>query len=89
VRGLANTIVNNHFDFSAFRGLSYDQIAAQAVVSDPYFENVGHAYEMTYGNNVLVLAATTGMSRALLKSVRQASPVGQAMRPWPAVQGLG
>ena len=58
VVGLANTIVNNHFDFSAFRSLTYDQTAAKAVVNDPYFESVGHAYQMTYANNVLVLAAT-------------------------------
>jgi hypothetical protein len=58
VAGLANTIVNNHFDFSAFRSLTYDQTAAKAVVNDPYFESVGHAYQMTYANNVLVLAAT-------------------------------
>lgn len=58
IAGLANTIVNNHFDFSAFRGLSYGLEAAKVVVGDPYFEGVGHAYEITYGNNILVLAAT-------------------------------
>ncbi len=58
VAGLANTVANNHFDFSAFRRLTYGQSAVKSVVSDPYFESVGHAYEITYGNNILMLAAT-------------------------------
>jgi hypothetical protein len=39
--GLANTIVNNHFDFEAFRSLTYNQTAAKAAVADPYFDCVG------------------------------------------------
>jgi hypothetical protein len=56
--GLANTIVNNHFDFSAFRGLTFDQPTARVVVESPLFESVGHSHELTYGNNILVLAST-------------------------------
>lgn len=56
--GLANMIVNNHFDFGAFRHLTYNQEAARQAVNDPFFECVGHAHEITYGNNVAVLAST-------------------------------
>src|SRR6516164_69281 len=47
---LANTIVNNHFDFDAFRGLTFNQAAARSAISDPYFECVGHTFTMTYAN---------------------------------------
>jgi len=58
LRGLANTIVNNHFDFDAFRRLTFNQAAARSAIGDPYFECVGHAHEMTYSNNIVVLATT-------------------------------
>jgi hypothetical protein len=54
--GLANAIVNNHFDFSAFRSVTFNQAVARSVVGDPYFDCMGHAHAMTYGNNILVLA---------------------------------
>jgi hypothetical protein len=56
--GLANTIVNNHFDFGAFRNLTFNQTTARATVESPWFESVGHSHEVIYGNNILVLAAT-------------------------------
>jgi hypothetical protein len=55
---LANTVVNNHFDFTAFRLLTYDEKNAKRASEDPYFEAVGHAYQITYANNLLILAAT-------------------------------
>ncbi|MGR4843987.1 hypothetical protein ACIPSK_15440 [Rhizobium sp. LARHSG275] len=58
ISGLANRIVNNHFDFGAFRALTHDANSAKAVVHDPLFESIGHAHQIAYGNNVLVLAAT-------------------------------
>jgi hypothetical protein len=56
--GLANTIINNHFDFGAFRDLTFNQATARAVAQNPLFESVGHSHELAYGNNILVLAAT-------------------------------
>jgi hypothetical protein len=56
--GLTNTIINNHFDFGAFRDLTFNQVTARAAVENPMFESVGHSHEITYGNNILVLAAT-------------------------------
>jgi hypothetical protein len=56
--GLANTIVNNHFDFDAFRSLTFNLTAARSAVADPYFLSVGHVHEITYANNIGVLADT-------------------------------
>lgn len=58
LRGLANIIVNNHFDFSAFRAVTHSERALKTAVEDPYFESVGHAFQMTYAANLVVLAAT-------------------------------
>jgi len=69
--GLANIIVNNHFDFDAFRGFTFNQAAARSAISDPYFECVGHAFEMTYANNILVLAATVDPDFRLLQHPKE------------------
>ena len=58
LQGLANTIVNNSFDISSFRGLTLGPQSARAVIGDPLFECVGHSYEIAYGNNVLLLGGT-------------------------------
>lgn len=55
--GLANIIVNNQFDFDAFRRLTFSQHAREAVVQDPLFESVGHTFGVTYGNVVHLLAS--------------------------------
>ena len=56
--GIANTIVNNHFDLFAFRAFTLGPDAAQEVTQRALFENVGHAFHMTYANTVGLLAAT-------------------------------
>ena len=57
IKGLANIVVNNHFDLSAFSGFSYDLNSAKEIVSDPLFENLGHAMHTTYANNLLAMSA--------------------------------
>lgn len=71
VSGLANRIVNNHFDFGAFRALTHSLNSAKTVVRDPLFESIGHAHEIAYGNNVLVLAATADPDFKVLQHPRE------------------
>lgn len=54
--GIANIVVNNQFDFDAFRRLTFSQRAREAVVQDPLFESVGHTFGVTYGNVIHLLA---------------------------------
>lgn len=56
--GLANIIINNQFDFDAFRRFTYSAQTRQAVVQDIQFESAGHAFHMTYGKVMTLLAAT-------------------------------
>ena len=56
--GIANTIVNNHFDLFAFRAFTLGPDAAQEVAQRALFENVGHAFHMTYAHTVGLLATT-------------------------------
>ena len=55
---LASTVVNNHFDIEFFRTLCLHPDRAGMAVKHPYFECVGHSYEIAYGNMVHILAAT-------------------------------
>lgn len=50
--GLANIIVNNQFDFHAYRMLTFSQATRESVVQDPLFEAMAHAFTITYGNVV-------------------------------------
>jgi hypothetical protein len=95
--GLANTVVNNHFDFDAFRSLTYDQTSAKEAAANPLFECVAHAYHVTYANNILVLAATVDPEfrifqrpkewaahfRALEESKEQGFYYGSPIALWP------
>lgn len=58
VPGLANTIVNNHFDLLAFRAFTLGPEAAKAVSQQVLFEAVGHAFHMTYAHTVNTLGST-------------------------------
>jgi len=42
VKGLANIVVNNHFDLSAFSKFSYNQEFAKGIASSAMFESLGH-----------------------------------------------
>jgi hypothetical protein len=80
VQGLANRIVNNHFDLAAFRNLTLNQSSARAIVQNPFFECVGHSHEMTYGNNLLVLAATVDRDFHVFQHPREWEMPFQALR---------
>jgi len=56
--GLANTIVNNHFDIEFYRLLTHSPAWAQEVIQSPYFECIGHSFAVTYANVLFVLAST-------------------------------
>jgi hypothetical protein len=54
----ANATVNNHFDLLAFRAFTLGPEAAKAVIKRDLFKSVGHAFHMTYGNSLSVLASS-------------------------------
>jgi len=54
--GLANIIINNQFDFDAFRRITFSPGRRRAVAKDPMFECIGHAMRVTYGNVVHLLS---------------------------------
>lgn len=55
--GLVNIIINNHYDVEAFRELTVMPKSAAKIAKNPLFENVGHAYQMAYANNLIVLSS--------------------------------
>ena len=57
--GLVNTIINNHFDMEAFRGLTVSPLSANEIVQNPLFENLGHAYSIAYGNIISQLSSVS------------------------------
>ena len=55
----ANIIVNNHFDMEVFRGLTVSPFAAKLMIQNPQFENLGHAFQILWGNNISLLSSVT------------------------------
>jgi hypothetical protein len=62
--GLASVIVNNHFDIEFFRLLATNpplpknQSLIRQIVEHPFFDCIGHSYQIAYGNIILILATT-------------------------------
>jgi len=57
--GMANIIINNHFDMDAYRGLTVSPLTAGEIVQNPLFENLGHCYQIAYSNNVNLLSSVS------------------------------
>lgn len=68
--GIANTIVNNHFDLSAFRRLSYDTESAKKLVGDPFFESLAHSIEITYAHNLIAMSGAADVDFKTLPDPR-------------------
>jgi hypothetical protein len=56
--GLANVIVNNHLDIQFFKKLQMNPDLIPQFVNSPYFESVGHSYEIAYDSILLILEQT-------------------------------
>lgn len=56
--GTANVIVNNHFDVEFFRALVINPRLIEEAVTHPFFDCVGHSYQIAYGSIILNLAST-------------------------------
>ena len=70
VQGLANIIVNNHFDLSAFSYFPYNTEIAETIASSPMFESLGHFMHVTYGQNLSAMAGVTDSDYATLPDPR-------------------
>lgn len=68
--GLTNIIINNHFDFGAFRDLTLSKDTLKRTGDHPMFVCVGHAFEITYGNNLHALASTVDQEHRVVPDPR-------------------
>jgi hypothetical protein len=78
--GLASVIVNNHFDIEFFRQLIFNPQIVRGAGQHPYFDCVGHSFQIAYGNVGLLLASTLDPSFALMPDAREWSPAFAALR---------
>jgi hypothetical protein len=58
LRESVNRVLNNWHDIEFFRWLTFDPARAEKVVRDPYFECIGHSYEIAVGSVLWLLSAT-------------------------------
>ena len=57
--GLANIIINNHFDMDSYRGLTVSPLSAESIVQSPLFENLGHSYHIAHANIISLLSSVS------------------------------
>lgn len=57
--GLANIIINNHFDMDAFWRLTVNPLKASDILQSPLFESLGHCYLVAYGNIITLLSSAS------------------------------
>ena len=69
--GLANTVVNNHFDVEFYRAIATSPQSAQNIVSNKFFESLGHSYSVAYLNILLTLSATLDDNFRIITDPRQ------------------
>jgi hypothetical protein len=58
VAGIANIIINNQFDFEAFARLTHSVPTRAAILNDPMFRTVGHAFNITWSNVAGLIGST-------------------------------
>jgi hypothetical protein len=78
--GLGSVIVNNHFDIEFFRRLVFKPEFARDANNHPYFECVGHSFQIAYGNVGLILATALDPEFLVLPNAKSWSPAFAAMR---------
>lgn len=57
--GLANIIINNHFDMESYRNLTVSPLSADKIVQSPLFESLGHSYHISYANIISLLSSVS------------------------------
>ena len=69
-RGLANTIVNNHYDIEFFRIFITEPNLIPEIIKTRLFDCVGHSYEITYLNILAILATSVDRDFSILPDPR-------------------
>jgi len=57
--GLANIVINNHFDMDSYRGLTVNPLSVEQILKSPLFENFGHSYHIAHGNIISILSSVS------------------------------
>jgi len=67
-------VLNNWHDIEFFRELARDTQSAQRCVQDPYFESVGHSFEMAVGSVLWLLSSTIDPQMSMFPDPRKWEP---------------
>jgi hypothetical protein len=78
--GLGSVIGNNHLDIEFFRRLVFNPERARDAGNHPYFDCVGHSFQIAYGNIGLVLATTLDPGLSVMPDARNWTAAFAAMR---------
>lgn len=80
VRSELNIVLNNWHDIEFCRWLAVVPQRISAAVEDPYFESIGHAYNMTWGNVVLMIGDALDPARSFIPDPYSWTPALEDLR---------
>jgi hypothetical protein len=78
--GVANIVINNHFDIEFFRVLTTNPGMIRQAVEHPVFDCIGHSYRIAYGNIALILASSFDKDLKFIPDPRNWSEVFGELR---------
>ncbi len=78
--GLANVVVNNHFDIEFFRILTTSPQTIRQVVEHRLFDCIGHSYQIAYANIALILASSCDKDLSFIPDPRKWGNVFRKLR---------
>jgi len=78
--GIVHTIINNHFDMEAYRGLTDSPLDADQIIQSPLFQNLGHCYRIAYANIITLLSSVSDRNYKFIPHPETWSESFQALR---------
>jgi hypothetical protein len=75
-----NIILNNWHDIEFCRWLALSPERAPEIVNEPYFDSVGHAYNITWANAVVLIRGALDPTHSFLPNPHEWEPAFQEMR---------
>lgn len=81
LQGKINTVVNNYMDIEFYKMYAFNPVGQiKQIVTNPFFESIGHSYSTVYANVILVIASIIDRDFMMLPDVRKWGPEFSRLR---------
>ncbi|WBY07732.1 hypothetical protein PIB19_21005 [Sphingomonas sp. 7/4-4] len=78
--GIANTIINNHFDMEVFRGLTVTPLTVEKALRHPQFESHAHSFHITWASGLSLLSSVSDRAFSVIPHPKEWEPEFEKLR---------